>query len=616
MTVGFYIRKLILTGFGKKPASIEFEQGLNVVSGASNTGKTFIFQCIDFMLGGQKSPKAIDESKGYEKVFLIISTYAGELYTIQRNFKGGFFLIKKGGEDSNDLYEKYAEKLSNDSKNISTFLLSLCNMQDLQLKKNQHNVKARLSFRDVAGLCLVDEKTIISEDSPVYHSGESVTRTKEQSLFYYFLIGQDATSLAEVEDPKVLKNKIAGKIELIKELIERTQRKLDKYKGLNVEQLEKDLETQYERLNLEYRTSLVEIDLLRNKKAEYFKNIEKLESKRLFNKELLQRFDLLNKHYVTDQKRLQFILEGSFLLNQLNNISCPICGSEMNESHNDHLAQIETSNANLEISLNKELDKINLKQKELSQTIVTIQTDLEKQNKSLSKIKTKINEIDDSLNNSLAPVTKTLRERLQILSANKLELENYKSLKTDIQIYNNQLNDFNNLGSKKIENTEILVAKHDQAFGEFCTIVEQVLNEWQYPNITSLTFDRKFNSFDLKINNSPRSSNGKGYRAITYSAFLYSILRYCKIKSRNHPRLLILDSPLTTFKERDEVGIIDDSVGKNVEYNFFDSLSKIQTGEQIIILENKEPGINLSQKIKYIHFSGQTGVGRNGFFEN
>ncbi|MGN6637802.1 MAG: hypothetical protein ACTHJ8_02755, partial [Mucilaginibacter sp.] len=523
MSSSFFIKSLTVAGVGKKPAAIEFKQGLNVVAGASDTGKTFIFQCIDFMLGGQKTPKPIKESEGYEKIMLVIETFTGEQYTLQRNITGGAFQIKKGDLKSNDPYEVYAEKLSYDPKNISTFLLTLCDLQDVQLRKNAQNAKVRLSFRDVVGLCLIDEKTIISEDSPVNHSGESVTRTKEQSLFYYFLAGKDAASLAETEDPKVLKNKIAGKVELIKELIQRTQEKLSEFEGQNVDELQKELDEQYELLNLEYRTSIAEIDKLRNQKATYFKNAEKLESKKLFNKELLDRFELLEKHYLSDRSRLEFISEGSFLLNQLNLVNCPICGSQMNETHAEHINKHHDDNEDFEQSLVHELAKITLKQTELGQTISQLKEDNDKQGKSLVKIKLKINEIDAALNNSLTPISKSLRERLQILSESRANLDRYKTLKNDIANYNAQLNNLNELGSKKIQVNETERAEQSSLFNEFCKTVEGLLNDWQYPNITSLAFDNKSSVFDIKINNNPRSTNGKGYRAITYTAFIYGL---------------------------------------------------------------------------------------------
>jgi len=70
--IGFRIRRLALTGPGMQDAELFFEDGLNVISGPSDTGKTFAFQCIDFMLGASTPPKSIPEAAGYDTLQLDI----------------------------------------------------------------------------------------------------------------------------------------------------------------------------------------------------------------------------------------------------------------------------------------------------------------------------------------------------------------------------------------------------------------------------------------------------------------------------------------------------------------------------------------------------------------
>src|SRR6267142_2959066 len=48
----FHMRALSFHGPDREPAVVSFESGLNVVYRASNTGKSFIVDTIDFMLGG------------------------------------------------------------------------------------------------------------------------------------------------------------------------------------------------------------------------------------------------------------------------------------------------------------------------------------------------------------------------------------------------------------------------------------------------------------------------------------------------------------------------------------------------------------------------------------
>ena len=55
------LKKLELFGTGKKDAVLLFHKGLNVITGDSDTGKTYAFQCLNYMLGAEKKPKSIKE---------------------------------------------------------------------------------------------------------------------------------------------------------------------------------------------------------------------------------------------------------------------------------------------------------------------------------------------------------------------------------------------------------------------------------------------------------------------------------------------------------------------------------------------------------------------------
>ena len=74
---GFYLSWLKLTGPEVKDAQVSFEPGLNVIWGASETGKSFIFACIDFMLGRSEPPKKIAELRGYTTGWLALTERDG-----------------------------------------------------------------------------------------------------------------------------------------------------------------------------------------------------------------------------------------------------------------------------------------------------------------------------------------------------------------------------------------------------------------------------------------------------------------------------------------------------------------------------------------------------------
>jgi len=52
-SLGFTISKIAVEGQGKPDAVLAFEPGLNVVAGATDTGKSYVWHAIDFMLGAE-----------------------------------------------------------------------------------------------------------------------------------------------------------------------------------------------------------------------------------------------------------------------------------------------------------------------------------------------------------------------------------------------------------------------------------------------------------------------------------------------------------------------------------------------------------------------------------
>lgn len=231
----------------------------------------------------------------------------------------------------------------------------------------------------------------------------------------------------------------------------------------------------------------------------------------------------------------------------------------------------------------------------------------------LTNLIKKIRIADHEINESLTPVTTTLKERINLLFKEKLRLEEYNRLRDQITNYTFQLKDLaDQLKNRTKINTES-IRMNKASIIEFCNEVEQTLNKWKFPNITNIVFDQLADHFDLKINNVDRKSNGKGYRAVTYAAFVISIMRYCKNHSRPFSYLCVLDSPLTTFKDRDHDALTNE-ISMETENSFFEDLAKVKDQLQVIILDNKEPSEEIRGAINYIHFSGEKGIGRQGFF--
>ena len=92
MTTGIVLKHLLFTGPTVAPARIEFSGALNLLYGASNTGKSFALKTLDFALGGSRGLPEISERDGYDQVWLAL-TVGKEKVTLARALAGGNFQL-------------------------------------------------------------------------------------------------------------------------------------------------------------------------------------------------------------------------------------------------------------------------------------------------------------------------------------------------------------------------------------------------------------------------------------------------------------------------------------------------------------------------------------------
>jgi hypothetical protein len=156
--------------------------------------------------------------------------------------------------------------------------------------------------------------------------------------------------------------------------------------------------------------------------------------------------------------------------------------------------------------------------------------------------------------------------------------------------------------------SDILVSQSIEAF---TLKVQTLLEAWKYPDLTRVTFSDE--KVDLVISGKERASEGKGFRAIAYAAFMVALLDYCADSNLElpHPGIVALDSPLVTYKRRDFIP--GEEISEDVTTAFYEDLAKLPAGRQVIVLENNDPPAALHGQINYTHFS-RSSIGRYGFY--
>ncbi|MGJ1315733.1 hypothetical protein, partial [Sphingobacterium multivorum] len=404
---GFYIKQLSVTGTNLIPAEISFEKGGNLVTGVSDSGKSYLFAVIQFILGRSNEIKDIPESVGYEDFLMQINTFSDEIpYTLHRKLNQNTIDIKQceiknyftSGADK----KKYITKGSlTRPDNISAFLLDLCGLADKQLLKNKKKgTKQNLGIKDLIKFSFIAEDSIITENSPFYFSRQFMDQIKDQSFLSLLLTGDDFSEVRQVTDDDKRETQLRGKLEFIGSQISEYAKELDQlYSEQQRNEASHDYESVYNSLTIQLKEVIQNAKILTDQKTRLVTERLAIQKKLNYNFDLLSRFEILRSQYRSDSKRLEFILEAEVLSSQLGDTICPVCSSPLDGNHIIHINETE----NFRIAVNEELNKIISKLADLEKTINGLEYEYKSIQINYEDIKEQILELETRLNEDFSP---------------------------------------------------------------------------------------------------------------------------------------------------------------------------------------------------------------------
>ncbi|NDO50722.1 AAA family ATPase [Lachnospiraceae bacterium MD335] len=610
----FFLKRLVLSGNNKKNAILNFEEGLNVIAGASDTGKSFAFDCINYGFGSSDAPALPPEAKGYNSVYLELETVNNDLFTIRRDFddKGNAYWIYSKIEDIHDdtSFEKIKAESKTD-KNISEKILSICgcNYKNL-LKKISTGETKKFTFRDFIPLIMVNEGRITQKYSPVHRTSPrgNTLAVSEWTAFQTIVTGEDYVKTSKSESADVIKSRIKGQIQELELLCAELRTEIEELKeaveGTSIDELDKRIE--------ELQTVIDEKkEYLLSKEEEYclrIKHLKEADYEKQRISDNVCKFHLLMENYKSDIERLDFIEEAHNVTEQLLDVECPVChaiskgvidAKQKELCHKAFLAEKRKTKilmADLGATLeNAEINKTNI-ERENDKLLEDINRLVNDMNESLRPvIDSKLEEIRDLLEK---------RELWSVMYANDSKIKKYEDRISELESSREKVTNKSKGNIKDISEEKLV---------QFSEIVKKMLVSWNFIEEKSDVVFNKENK-DFCIDGKRKELFGKGARAIINSAFLIGLMEYCYDNRLCHPGIVILDTPLTTFREKDaDTDEKDESVGKDIKMAVYDNLATTCKDYQVIIFENEEPTKDLKNKINYIHFTGNDNVDRQGF---
>ena len=591
-----------------KQSTVIFTEGVNVICGASDTGKSFLAEAIDFMFGGS-TLREIPERDPFGSANLSFNFGPDDRWKISRALAGGNFQLTPVGAEgegsSTTLKQQHAQGRTD---NMSGFLLEKIGLLDKRVLKSKKNSTTQsLGFRGLARLVIVQEGEIQDSGSP-FLTQNPVANTSELATVKLLLTGVDDSAIVAslVESPDngrqlALIDEIVS--DLSSEISDMGHEKLELLD--QVEKLQATIDAQ--------RTSMQSVqgklDERIERRKELYDECLGFQNRQSEITDLLARFDLLQTHYAVDKARLTAIQESGSMFAHVAQAACPLCGA--NPDH-QHVAEECEGDVNAIVNAaSAEIAKISQLLLELQQTVTDLHRETEGITTSWSKKHALFQEADAEIRSSISPLVVEARSQFSEIVEKRAEVQAAIDM-------------FDRL--EKLQERRQALIEEDQADTPESSAIEsglpeasahalsmtiaRILRAWHFPGDCHVHFDKQ--KRDFVIDGKPRGSRGKGLRAITHAAITIGLMEYCRERSLPHPGFVVMDSPLLAYFKPE--GADDEALqGTDLKDRFYEYLiQQHSTGSQIIIIENQHPSAKFNDDLNLTVFTSNPVEGRFG----
>lgn len=602
----FYLKKLIVAGGQHQSSVIEFNQGFNLIIGPSNTGKSFIMDCLDYVLGATPSKthpsKVIDANNGYDLISLELITQGG---CVTLNRKIGDSKIEVISSDSSIENGRYS--VSNQAKkNINSVFLSLLGIDsDHKILSSEKGDTQKLSWRTMLHFFFLRQPDIARETSPLITPGWNAP-TPSIATLLFLLTGKDANNLQKQEDPTISKANKKALLAYIQEKLDdlsKQRAELEKTASqceiVDIPNVIKDLKKQIQQIQNHIDTAISKGHFIMSKIYDLNGKLSECET-------VIHNFSILHQQYQSDIHRLEFIIDGSLASQNFPKVShCPFCNSKITTPPDTKY--IEASSVELE-KIKSHIEGLFKAKGSVEKKKQSVLLNIKK----LEEQKNKINLlISDELTPQLYKIQQELEEKMKFIRISG-ELECLR--KNELQ-YKKELFD------KETEEEPIVTKRKIADFFDYNLIhgfEENLIKVLTASKIGGADTARlNMQNFDIEINGKSKlATMGGGFCALLNTITTYAMSKYIIEQNGYAPYFFATDSSLTQLSESEQI-----QKANTIKHNFIQYLVDHALTRQVIMIEQKErmpfiPEENPANGIHIIEFTGDKYLGRYGFLND
>ena len=188
----FRITKIAASGEKVEYSSVSFEDGVNFIVGPSNTGKSYVISCIDFMFAGKEVPFSKDDT-GYDTVMMEMESDDGYSFKAERKIEDG-----SSGDKGSNVVKVYSDfpGADKDEYKISTgeysaLLLSLIGIdKSPKIIATQAPTDEEMTIRTIFHFFFLSEEYIFEKRTP-FDTPDHSKITKSLTSLIYLITADD-----------------------------------------------------------------------------------------------------------------------------------------------------------------------------------------------------------------------------------------------------------------------------------------------------------------------------------------------------------------------------------------------------------------------------------------
>lgn len=596
----FYIKKVLARGTGKTDSFVELQPGLNLIQGRSNTGKTCIIKCIDFCFGGKNKP--FDESLGYTSIELLVSSPKGDIQITRTFGKNKVDVVTNVPGFESGIYnlKKSNSKKKEPAPILGDLLLASIGIEDEQfIYKNKYFDTQKMSWRTILPLLLFSVNDIVKENS-VIEPTQATEKTAFLSSLLLLIYGKEFANI----DPKTKKEIRVARKKAVEEYVNKKIIAASEKKKLLEEQLALfdgiDVEKKMQEIIDNIKATEDKISTASSKSKEILGQIMELQEQAAECNLLQGRYATLRGQYVSDIKRLSFIVNGEVeMKNIAHNTICPFC---------EGVIPVKKKKSYIK-SAQAELHRITNQMNGLVETEKELTAEKEDISAQLAGLETQRDDIERIIQDELQPQADSLKKmhddyRVYIQIQHELSViaDFATSWESDLRELPSDEESESEYHPKELFNNEFQ-EKIDK-------LLKDALSECSFPNLTTARLN--LSSFDVEINGRKKQNfNGQGYTSFLNSIIAMTFRQYLSENAVYDPGFLVIDTPLLGLDQ----GVSDVSP-ESMRASLYTYFSNHQDCGQIILLDNMKnvPDIDFkSTGTNIITFTKGLEPGRYGF---